>query len=126
MTIPEQGSDTDDILATHKGTNTKKKTPSPPSMHVVVYIVLIFLRAVTCAFPGYIHPDEFFQGGQELFYGCNGKSTSSSSTSGHEELAPIAVDSNAPSSDAPRWTSWLVRPPAALSSSSPSSLELPW
>ena len=36
-----------------------------------LYITLIVLRLGTAPFlPGYIHPDEFFQGGQELWFGC--------------------------------------------------------
>lgn len=50
----------------------------------VVYIFLVIARFFTCTFPGYIHPDEFFQGGQELFYGCGHSSTiPSKSTSQH-------------------------------------------
>jgi len=38
----------------------------------IIYISLLIFR-IGCAFlPGYIHPDEFFQGGQELFFGCSG------------------------------------------------------
>lgn len=37
----------------------------------VVYIILLFFRVIVCPFQiGYVHPDEFFQGGQELFFGC--------------------------------------------------------
>jgi len=37
----------------------------------ILYILLIFCRVVVSAFlPGYVHPDEFFQGGQELWFGC--------------------------------------------------------
>ena len=37
----------------------------------VIYIVLLFFRVLVCPFQtGYVHPDEFFQGGQELFFGC--------------------------------------------------------
>ena len=32
--------------------------------------LLLFRIAVGPFLPGYVHPDEFFQGGQELFYGC--------------------------------------------------------
>ena len=35
----------------------------------MIYVVLVIIRCWTCTFPGYIHPDEFFQGGQELFFG---------------------------------------------------------
>eukprot|EP00985_Skeletonema_marinoi_P032275 scaffold39087_cov174-Skeletonema_marinoi.AAC.2 len=38
-----------------------------------IYTLLILLRfygAYYNSLPGYIHPDEFFQGGQELFFGC--------------------------------------------------------
>ena len=37
----------------------------------VIYIILLVIRI--CVGPwltGYIHPDEFFQGGQELYFGC--------------------------------------------------------
>ena len=33
----------------------------------VLYACLCFLRVALVLAPGYIHPDEFFQGGQELF-----------------------------------------------------------
>ena len=37
----------------------------------LVYSVLLFVRVVLAPFlMGYVHPDEFFQGGQELFFGC--------------------------------------------------------
>lgn len=37
----------------------------------ILYIVLVFCRVFLCPFlPGYVHPDEFFQGGQELWFGC--------------------------------------------------------
>ena len=33
--------------------------------------LLLCFRIVVCPFlPGYVHPDEFFQGGQELWFGC--------------------------------------------------------
>jgi GPI mannosyltransferase 4 len=36
-----------------------------------MYALLIVLRVLVGVFlPGYVHPDEFFQGGQELFFGC--------------------------------------------------------
>lgn len=35
----------------------------------VLYSILAILRICCCFSRGYIHPDEFFQGGQELFYG---------------------------------------------------------
>lgn len=38
-----------------------------------MYIALLLLRIIvsTSCQSGYIHPDEFFQGGQELLYGCS-------------------------------------------------------
>ncbi|KAL7431233.1 hypothetical protein ACHAXM_002588 [Skeletonema potamos] len=40
----------------------------------IIYTLLLLLRFYGAyhnhSLPGYIHPDEFFQGGQELFYGC--------------------------------------------------------
>lgn len=37
----------------------------------VLYVVLLMFRIFACPFlVGYVHPDEFFQGGQELFFGC--------------------------------------------------------
>lgn len=37
----------------------------------VLYVVLLIFRILACPFlVGYVHPDEFFQGGQELFFGC--------------------------------------------------------
>ena len=39
----------------------------------IIYSLLLLLRfygAFYNSLPGYIHPDEFFQGGQELFFGC--------------------------------------------------------
>ena len=38
-----------------------------------VYAFLIVLRIYACFINGYIHPDEFFQGGQELFFGREDK-----------------------------------------------------
>jgi phosphatidylinositol glycan class Z len=36
-----------------------------------LYTFLLFARVVASPFlPGYVHPDEFFQGGQELWFGC--------------------------------------------------------
>jgi len=42
-----------------------------------LYLILLVLRLIATLQPGYIHPDEFFQGGQELFFGCNGHDTNS-------------------------------------------------
>jgi len=37
----------------------------------LIYIALLFFRVIVCPLlGGYVHPDEFFQGGQELFFGC--------------------------------------------------------
>lgn len=38
----------------------------------LLYTILLSLRffGAIYSLPGYIHPDEFFQGGQELFFGC--------------------------------------------------------
>jgi phosphatidylinositol glycan class Z len=37
----------------------------------ILYTLLLGFRIVLCPFlPGYVHPDEFFQGGQELWFGC--------------------------------------------------------
>ncbi len=39
----------------------------------IIYSLLLLLRfygAYYNSLPGYIHPDEFYQGGQELFFGC--------------------------------------------------------
>lgn len=33
------------------------------------YLALVALRCLLLLSPGYVHPDEFFQGGQELFAG---------------------------------------------------------
>jgi len=38
-----------------------------------IYIILVAFRLIATTFPGYIHPDEFFQGGQELFFGCSNR-----------------------------------------------------
>lgn len=35
----------------------------------IVYLSLLVLRFVSCWQRGYVHPDEFFQGGSELFFG---------------------------------------------------------
>ena len=57
-----------------------------------IYISLLLLRFIGIDQRGYVHPDEFYQGGQELFFGrgrsdgsgagisCNGSSSSNSST----------------------------------------------
>jgi Alg9-like mannosyltransferase family. len=39
-------------------------------MRNLLYIFFLILRILAIIQPGYIHPDEFFQGGQELFFGC--------------------------------------------------------
>mmetsp|Transcript_12412 Transcript_12412/g.23268 ORF Transcript_12412/g.23268 Transcript_12412/m.23268 type:complete len:589 (+) Transcript_12412:173-1939(+) len=39
-------------------------------MRTLLYVSLIILRLIAVLQPGYIHPDELFQGGQELFFGC--------------------------------------------------------
>jgi phosphatidylinositol glycan class Z len=37
----------------------------------ILYAILLLLRVFVGPFlPGYVHPDEFFQGGQELWFGC--------------------------------------------------------
>lgn len=36
----------------------------------VLYAILVAFRFIASLQKGYIHPDEFFQGGQELFFGC--------------------------------------------------------
>lgn len=37
----------------------------------ILYALLVICRIFVCPFlPGYVHPDEFFQGGQELWFGC--------------------------------------------------------
>jgi GPI mannosyltransferase 4 len=41
-----------------------------------LYIILLIVRVLIAPFlPGYIHPDEFFQGGQELWFGDNSPCT---------------------------------------------------
>ena len=47
----------------------------------IVYICLLICRILSCTQTGYIHPDEFFQGGQELFFGCSAVSGSTLGTS---------------------------------------------
>lgn len=43
----------------------------------IYYITLLSLRLIlACIVTGYIHPNEFFQGGQELFFGCTNTSRS--------------------------------------------------
>ena len=42
----------------------------------IIYGILLCLRFIIVLQPGYIHPDEFFQGGQELFFGCSSQSHS--------------------------------------------------
>jgi phosphatidylinositol glycan class Z len=49
-------------------------SPTQPYSHKqqwTIYLFLILLRFLGALYslPGYIHPDEFFQGGQELFFG---------------------------------------------------------
>lgn len=41
-------------------------------MKRLIYTFLLLCRLLSCFQTGYIHPDEFFQGGQELFFGCSG------------------------------------------------------
>ena len=50
----------------------KEVKPPEKSYFNYLYISLLILRFIATLFPGYIHPDEFFQGGQELFFGCSG------------------------------------------------------
>jgi phosphatidylinositol glycan class Z len=41
------------------------------SLSWIIYSILVLLRVVVGPMlPGYVHPDEFFQGGQELWFGC--------------------------------------------------------
>jgi GPI mannosyltransferase 4 len=43
---------------------------SRPLLTWTLYIILLIVRVLIAPFlPGYIHPDEFFQGGQELWFG---------------------------------------------------------
>lgn len=45
---------------------------TPASSSWTTYSILVLLRIIVGAYlPGYVHPDEFFQGGQELFFGCS-------------------------------------------------------
>ena len=46
----------------------------------LIYLALFVLRISCAILPGYIHPDEFFQGGQELFFGCSGLDGSKANT----------------------------------------------
>jgi hypothetical protein len=39
----------------------------------IIYISLLLFRFIGVLQRGYIHPDEFFQGGQELFFGIDGR-----------------------------------------------------
>ena len=39
-------------------------------MSITLFLFYI-LRLYTCILPGYIHPDEYFQGGQELWFSTN-------------------------------------------------------
>ncbi len=39
----------------------------------IIYISLLLFRFIGVFQRGYIHPDEFFQGGQELFFGIDGR-----------------------------------------------------
>jgi len=43
---------------------------TPTKSWMVYHILLLFRVAVAPFLTGYIHPDEFFQGGQELWFGC--------------------------------------------------------
>jgi phosphatidylinositol glycan class Z len=49
-----------------------KERQSPISrQHLLSYTVLTILQLMIAPLlPGYVHPDEFFQGGQELWFGC--------------------------------------------------------
>ena len=40
------------------------------------YCILLCMRFLCVLLPGYVHPDEFFQSGQELFFGCPNTSNS--------------------------------------------------
>ena len=51
--------------------STAANTPTQFPLSWLLYTALLFVRIFVGPFlPGYVHPDEFFQGGQELWFGC--------------------------------------------------------
>lgn len=49
----------------------QRQPRSPNQYSWSLYNLLLLIRCCVATFlPGYIHPDEFFQGGQELWFGC--------------------------------------------------------
>lgn len=50
------------------GEDTAAATTTSRRLHIL-YTCLLLARFICVLLPGYIHPDEFYQGGQELFFG---------------------------------------------------------
>ena len=50
-------------------TGTARATRTRYTSTIVVYALLLLARLASVLLPGYVHPDEFYQGGQELFFG---------------------------------------------------------
>lgn len=53
----------------------------------VIYLSLLLLRFISINQRGYIHPDEFYQGGQELFFGQRSGASSSTISARSEYVA---------------------------------------
>jgi len=52
---------------------TDYRNAASTSINMKLYAVLLILRIIATLQPGYIHPDELFQGGQEMFFACSSK-----------------------------------------------------
>jgi phosphatidylinositol glycan class Z len=55
----------------HKHQESRVDTHTIFNVKLIYGLLLLVRILITTRLSGYIHPDEFFQGGQELFYGCS-------------------------------------------------------
>ena len=55
-------------MAAGEDTDTVAATSTSRRLHIL-YTCILLVRFTCVLLPGYIHPDEFYQGGQELFFG---------------------------------------------------------
>lgn len=68
---------------------TTSESTVTPGYHLHLYIFLILLRICLSISTGYVHPDEYFQSGSELFFGCLGTindETQSETSLRHHEI----------------------------------------
>ena len=50
-------------------TGTARATRTRYTSTIIIYALLLLARFASVLLPGYVHPDEFYQGGQELLFG---------------------------------------------------------